>query len=180
MNATRDSIKSAIRTILDFPKKGILYRDVTTLFKDPKGLRATISEFTARYGDETIDVVVGIESRGFIIGAILAHELGVGFVPLRKKGKLPFNTLSESYDLEYGTDELEIHTDAIQKGSQVLIVDDLIATGGTLLAGIKLIEKVGGSVVETACIVELPELKGRERIEECNTSLFSLVTFEGE
>ena len=170
-------IKQKIRTIPDFPKKGIMFRDVTTLIKDAEGFKAVIDAFAQRYADKKIDVVVGIESRGFIVGAPLAYKLGVGFVPARKAGKLPAETESVEYDLEYGKDKIEMHKDAIQKGSNVLIVDDLIATGGTLSAACKLVEKLGGKIVECACIVDLPELKGKEKL---NRPVFSLVEFEGE
>ncbi len=170
-------IKQKIRTIPDFPKKGIMFRDVTTLLKDAEGFKLVIDAFTERYSKQKIDVVVGIESRGFIVGAPLAHRLGVGFVPVRKAGKLPAEVEQVEYDLEYGKDKVEIHKDAIQKDSNVLVVDDLLATGGTFSAACKLVEKLGGKIVECACIVDLPELKGKEKL---NKPVFSLVEFEGE
>lgn len=171
-------IKKTIRTIPNFPKKGIMFRDITTLLKDPEGFKKSCDEFYKRYKDKKIDVVVGIESRGFIFGAVLAYLLGVGFVPIRKPGKLPGKTIKEVYELEYGTDAVEMHTDAIKKGDKVLVVDDLIATGGTCGATIKLIEKLGGEIIECCFVVELPELKGREKMQGYN--VFNLVDFEGE
>ncbi|GAG41016.1 unnamed protein product, partial [marine sediment metagenome] len=141
-----DHIKKKIRTIPHFPKQGIMFRDITTLLQDSQGLKDVVSEFVKRYKDAKVDVIVGIEARGFILGGILAHELGVGFVPIRKKGKLPYKKESMTYDLEYGTDTIEIHVDAVKEGSNVLLVDDLIATGGTALAAAKLVEKLGGKV----------------------------------
>lgn len=167
-----------IRSIPDFPQKGILFRDITTLICDPIAFGGVIDILFERYKNEKIDIVAAIEARGFIFGAPLAVKLGVGFVPIRKPGKLPWKTISEEYILEYGTDKLEIHQDAIKKGQRVLLVDDLIATGGSLLAGIKLIERLGGEVVEVAVIIELVDLKGRENIAPKN--LFSLISFEGE
>src|SRR3989344_1818666 len=172
-----DHIKSKIRTIPNFPKQGIMFRDVTTLFKDPQGFQDVINAFKERYKSQKIDVVCGIEARGFIIGGALAKELNVGFVPLRKKGKLPHKVHRIEYNLEYGKDVLEIHEDAITSGDNVLIVDDLIATGGTCKAACDLIEKIGGKVVECAFIVDLPDLKGKEKL---GRPAFALVEFEGE
>ena len=173
-----DIIKSKIRTIPDFPKKGIMFRDLTTLLKDKEGMKITTDILYNKYKDANIDLVAGIESRGFVFGAILANKLSCGFVPIRKKGKLPYETESQEYDLEYGKDSIEIHKDAIQPGQKVLLVDDLIATGGTASASCKLIEKLGGKIIECVFIVELPELKGREKL--ANYNIFSLVNFEGE
>jgi adenine phosphoribosyltransferase len=175
-----DIIKNKIRAIPDFPKKGIIFRDVTTLLKDKEGVKKTVNILYNKYKDRNIHLVVGIESRGFILGAILAEKLGVGFIPIRKKGKLPAETECEEYDLEYGKDAIEIHKDAIQPGQSVLLVDDLIATGGTAVASCKLIEKLGGKVEECVFIVELPELKGREKLENNGYRVFSVVSFEGE
>lgn len=172
-----EHIKSKIRTIPDFPKAGIMFRDITTLLKDPTGFSDVILAFAARYKSQKIDVVAGIEARGFILGGALAKELGVGFVPIRKKGKLPHKVHRIEYDLEYGKDVLEIHQDAIVPGERVLVVDDLLATGGTSKAACDLIEKIGGTVVECAFVVDLPELKGKEKL---NRPCFALVEFEGE
>lgn len=173
-------LKSVIRTIPHWPKHGIMFRDITTLLKDAKAFNYVIDKFYERYKNVPIDLVAGIESRGFIIGGALAHRLNKGFIPIRKEGKLPSKTEKESYELEYGRATVEMHIDAIQKGSKVLLVDDLIATGGTLVASVNLIEKLGGEVVECAVIIELPDLNGREKIETNGHKLFSLVQFEGE
>ncbi len=155
-----------------------MFRDITTLLKSPEGLRETIDIFYNRYAGQKIDKVVGIESRGFIIGAPLAYRLGCGFVPVRKPGKLPAECVSEEYSLEYGKDKIEIHKDAISKGDKVLIVDDLLATGGTITAARNLVKKLHGEIVECAFVVELPALKGREKIKGEN--IFCIVQFEGE
>ncbi len=173
-----DSIKAKIRTIPHWPKQNIMFRDITTLLKSPEGLKETIDCLYERYKDKDIDLVVGIEARGFILGAPLAYLLGCGFVPVRKPGKLPAECVSEEYDLEYGTDKIEIHKDAIKKGDRVLIVDDLLATGGTINAARNLVKKLHGEIVELAVIIELPELHGRQKIK--GEKIFSLVTFEGE
>jgi len=169
-------IKQLVRTIPNFPKEGIMFRDITTLLKHPEGFSAVIDQLVERYSTMEIDVVAGIESRGFILGAALAHRLKKGFIPIRKAGKLPFTTESVEYSLEYGTDKLEIHTDAISHGDRVLLVDDLLATGGTASAAISLIEKLGGIVVESSFVITLPELKGREKI---TSPIFTLINFEG-
>ena len=173
-------LKSAIRAIPDWPKKGIMFRDITTLLKDAKAFNYVIDKFCKRYKNEHIDLVAGIESRGFIIGGAIANKLHKGFIPIRKEGKLPAKTEKESYQLEYGRATVEIHIDAVPKGSRVLLVDDLVATAGTLMASINLIEKLGGQVVECAVIIELPDLHGREKVEKKGYKLFSLVQFEGE
>lgn len=172
------TIKEKIRTVPHWPKKNVMFRDITTLLKSPEGLRETIDCLYDRYKDKDIDVVVGIESRGFILGAPLAYLLGCGFVPVRKPGKLPAACEFEEYTLEYGTDKIEIHKDAIREGDRVLIVDDLLATGGTISAARNLVKKLKGEIVELAVIVELPELKGRDKIK--GEKFFSIVTFEGE
>lgn len=174
------SIKSLIRTIPDFPKAGIQFRDITTLLKDTDGFHETIEHFANYYQGHTIDKVLGIESRGFILGAALAYALGKGFVPVRKRGKLPGATKGREYELEYGTDRLEIHTDAINAGEQILLVDDLIATGGTAEAAGALIEDLGGKIVECAFVIELPDLGGRKRLEDLGYRVYSLCEFEGE
>lgn len=175
-------IKSKIRTIPDHPKKGIMFRDITTLIKDPVGFRLVIDTFTQRYikGDIDFDVIVGIESRGFIIGGALSYTLGKGFIPVRKKGKLPAETVRHEYELEYGTDTIEIHKDSITRGTRVLLVDDLLATGGTALASAALIEKLGGKVVEMAFIVDLPDVGGSKKLAEKGYRVFYLTEFEGD
>lgn len=175
-----EHLKEKIRTIPHFPKQGIMFRDVTTLFKDPQGFTDAINALTAHYKTKKIDKVLGIESRGFIIGGALAHQLGVGFIPARKPGKLPAQTIKAMYTLEYGTDTLEIHTDALQPGENVLIIDDLIATGGTCLAAAELVEKCGSTVAACAFIIELPDLNGRKKLEAKGYAVHSLVTFAGE
>jgi 5'-methylthioadenosine phosphorylase len=174
-----DRIKSKIRTIPNWPKQGIMFRDVTTLLKDREGFSEVIERLYARYKDRKIDVIAGIEARGFIIGSVLAHKLGVGFVPLRKKGKLPAEVVAEEYALEYGTDRIEIHKDAISPGDNVLVCDDLVATGGTALAACNLVKKLGGEVEECCFIVDLPDLGGKKRIESAGFRAFNLVEFEG-
>jgi adenine phosphoribosyltransferase len=175
-------IKSKIRTIPDHPKKGILFRDITTLIKDPVGFRLVIDTITQRYnkGDKHFDLIVGIEARGFIIGGALSYTLGKGFVPIRKVGKLPAEVMRHEYQLEYGTDIVEIHTDAIAKGTKVLIVDDLLATGGTALAAAALIEKLGGLVVEMAFIVNLPDVGGEKKLQKKGYPFYSLTEFAGD
>lgn len=173
-------IKSRIRTIPHYPKQGIMFRDITTLLKDPIGLRITVHELVNRYTGMHIDKVAGIEARGFIIGAPLAYLLGVGFVPVRKKGKLPAETVNHEYELEYGADCIEIHTDAVLPGEKILLVDDLIATGGTAEAACALISKIGGEVVECAFVIDLPDVGGRKRLEQKGYSVFALSEFEGD
>ncbi|KAA6230659.1 adenine phosphoribosyltransferase [Chlorobium phaeovibrioides] len=175
-------IKSRIRAIPDYPKKGIMFRDITTLIKDPVGFRLVIDGLTQRYLENGVDfdVVVGVEARGFILGSALAYTLGKGFVPVRKPGKLPADVVSQEYELEYGTDKVEIHLDAIQPGTRVLLVDDLLATGGTALAAAALVEKVGGVVAEMAFIVNLPDIGGERKILDKGYRVFSLTEFEGE
>ena len=173
-------IKSRIRTVPHYPKPGILFRDITTLLKDPVGLQLTIGELVKRYKGQKIDRIAGIESRGFIIGAALAVQLGLGFVPVRKKGKLPGKTIGHDYALEYGTDRIEMHVDAVSPGEHILLIDDLIATGGTAEAGVKLIESMGGSIVECGFVIDLPDLGGRARLERMGHSVFALCAFEGD
>ncbi|XP_078430354.1 adenine phosphoribosyltransferase 1-like isoform X1 [Wolffia australiana] len=168
-----ERIAKAIRVIPNFPKPGIMFQDITTLLLDPKAFRDTVDLFVERYKDMNISVVAGVEARGFIFGPPIALALGAKFVPLRKPKKLPGEVISEEYTLEYGTDRIEMHVGAVQTGERAIIVDDLVATGGTLSAAIKLLERVGVDVVECACVIELPELKGRERLGE--RSLFILV-----
>ncbi len=174
------SVKSYIRTVPHYPKKGVMFRDITTLLKDPLGFKLTVEELVRRYSGAKPDKVAGIESRGFIIGAPIAFELGLGFVPIRKKGKLPAETIGHDYELEYGADRVEIHTDAIAPGERILLVDDLIATGGTAEAAATLIGKMGAQVVECCFIVDLPEVGGRKRLEKLGLTVFALCEFEGE
>ncbi|KAF0133972.1 MAG: adenine phosphoribosyltransferase [Candidatus Saganbacteria bacterium] len=173
-------IKSRIRTVPHWPKTGIMFRDITTLLKDAVGLKICIDDFVERYKNKNVDVVVGIDSRGFILGGALAYLLGKGFVPVRKKGKLPAETEREEYTLEYGTDIVEIHKDAIEKGQRVLIVDDLIATGGTAMAAAKLVKKLHGEIIELAFIVDLPDLGGKSKLEKAGYSVYAQTSFEGE
>ncbi|MGE0410008.1 MAG: adenine phosphoribosyltransferase [Amphiplicatus sp.] len=172
-------LKTVIRTIPDHPKPGILFRDITTLLTDARGFRRAVDELVQPLAGAKIDKVAGIEARGFILGGAIAHQLSVGFVPIRKKGKLPFKTIAESYELEYGVDEVEIHVDAIADGDRVLLVDDLIATGGTAMAGIRLIERAGGVVVLCSFIIDLPDLGGSGRLRAIGKKVQTLVAYEG-
>ena len=172
------NIKDTIRSIAGWPEEHVTFRDITTLMQDPKAYKETCDLFYDRYKDMEIDKIVGIDARGFVFGAVLAYMLNVGFVPVRKKGKLPYSTISESYTLEYGENTVEIHEDAIEKGEKVIIIDDLIATGGTIGAAISLVERLGGDIQECAFIVELPELNGRDQLK--GHKIFSICTFDGE
>ena len=174
-------LRENIRTVLDWPAPGVQFRDITPLLQDARVFRVLIDAFVHRYmaPDMRPDVVAGLDARGFILGAVVAYELGVGFVPIRKKGKLPFTTVEETYELEYGSATVELHTDAVKPGQRVLLIDDLIATGGTMMAGKKLLEKLGAKVMEGAAIVDLPELGGSERLRQGGLALFTLVDFEG-
>lgn len=174
------SIKSHIRTIKNYPIKGVMFRDITTLLNNSKGFRAAIDEFVDRYKDIKIDKIVAIESRGFIIAAPLAYLLNVGLVLIRKPGKLPSKTIDQDYELEYGTDRIEVHMDAINKGDKVLIVDDLIATGGTAEATVKLVKKMHGEIIECCFVIDLPDIGGRARLENMGQKVFALCEFEGE
>lgn len=171
-------LKETIRSIPDWPIKGVIFRDLTTLMQDPQAFKESCDVLYDRYKDMSIDKIVGIDARGFVFGAVLAYKLGIGFVPVRKKGKLPSKTIQETYTLEYGEDTLEIHEDAIEKGEKVVIVDDLIATGGTIGATVKLVKKLGADIIECAFVVELPDLKGRDQIQDCKA--FAITEFEGE
>lgn len=173
------NLSSKIRTVPNWPKKGIMFRDITTLLKDKKAFRYAINLLAKRYSRKKIDLIAGIESRGFIFGAALAYKLNVGFIPIRKKGKLPAKTVSVGYDLEYGKDMIEIHKDAIKKGQNILLVDDLLATGGTADAACKLIKKLEGNIVECCFIVDLPDLGGRKRLERAGYKVKSVMKFEG-
>ena len=172
-------IKALIRTIPDYPKPGILFRDITTLIADPVGLRAAVDGPVLPFITERIDYVAGIEARGFILGGAVAHSLGRGFIPIRKKGKLPGRTIGQEYSLEYGVDTIEIHADAIHDGARVLLIDDLIATGGTAEAAIQLIRRSGGDIVAAAFVIDLPDLGGAARIARRDVDVHTLVSFEG-
>lgn len=174
-------LKAHMRTVPDWPAPGVQFRDITPLLQNPRVFRVMIDAFVHRYMDPALrpDVVAGLDARGFILGAVVAYELNIGFVPIRKKGKLPFTTVEETYELEYGSATVELHTDAVKAGDRVLLIDDLIATGGTMMAGKKLLEKLGATVVEGAAIVYLPELGGSQKLRESGLSLFTLVDFAG-
>jgi len=176
-----DYLKANIRTVPDWPAPGVQFRDITPLLQNPKVFRVLIDAFVHRYMDPDMrpGVVAGLDARGFILGAVVAYELNVGFVPIRKKGKLPFTTVEETYELEYGSATVELHTDAVKPGDRVLLIDDLIATGGTMMAGKKLLEKLGATVMEGAAIVDLPELGGSKRLRDGGLELFTLVDFAG-
>lgn len=172
-------LKARIRTVPDWPEPGVQFRDITPLLQDPRAFRVLVDAFVLRYMEDRIDVVAGIDARGFILGAVVAHQLNKGFVPVRKKGKLPFSTVSEEYELEYGNATVEIHTDAIKPGDRVLLIDDLIATGGTMMAGARLIQRLGGTIAEAAAIVDLPELGGSKLLKAAGLPIFTVCEFEG-
>lgn len=173
-------IKSFIRTIPNYPKPGIMFRDITTLIGDAVGFSGAVNALVQLHEGAKIDLVAGIEARGFILGGAVAHRLGVGFVPVRKKGKLPWDTFGEEYQLEYGTDEVEIHTDAVARGERVLLVDDLIATGGTAEATVKLMHRAKAEVIAASFVIELPALSGRARLEAQGIEVLSLCSYDGE
>jgi adenine phosphoribosyltransferase len=174
------TIKSKIRTVPHYPKQGIMFRDITTLLNDPLGFKLVIDQLVERYKDMRIDRIAAIESRGFILGAPLAYFLNIGFVPIRKKGKLPAETIGYDYELEYGKDRIEIHVDAISEGERILLIDDLIATGGTAEAATKLLSSVGGEIVECCFVIDLPDLGGSKRLQKMGHKVFALCEFEGE
>jgi adenine phosphoribosyltransferase len=173
-------LRELVRTIPDYPKPGIMFRDITTLLGDAKGLTACIEQMAAPFADKGIEAVAGIEARGFILGGAVADRLNCGFVPIRKKGKLPAKAIGQDYELEYGVDVIEIHEDGVRQGEKVLLVDDLIATGGTAEAGVKLLRKLGANLVGAAFVIDLPDLKGRERIEALGLPCHVLIEFEGD
>jgi adenine phosphoribosyltransferase len=173
-------LEALIRTVPDYPQPGVMFRDITTLLKDPAGFRHAIDALAARHAGRRLDAVAGIESRGFIVGAALAHALGTGFVPLRKRGKLPAATIGRDYQLEYGADRIEMHVDAVTPGAAVLLADDLIATGGTAEAALHLLEDAGANVVECCFLVDLPDLGGRARLEALGRAVHALVSFPGD
>lgn len=179
--AISDYLRQHIRTVPDWPAPGVQFRDITPLLQNPRVFRVLIDAFVYRYMEPGMrpDVVAGLDARGFILGSVVAYELNVGFVPIRKKGKLPFHTVAETFELEYGSATVELHTDAVQRGQRTLLIDDLIATGGTMMAGRRLLEKVGAVVTEGAAIVDLPELGGSRRLREAGLPLYTLVSFEG-
>ncbi|WP_417742734.1 adenine phosphoribosyltransferase [Salipiger sp.] len=172
-------VEDYIRSIVDFPQEGIIFRDVTTLFADPRGFRIAVDQLLHPYAGLRFDKVVGLEARGFILGGAVAHQLSAGFVPIRKKGKLPGAVISEAYTLEYGEAVVEVHDDAIRPGERILLVDDLLATGGTAEAGIKLVERLGGEIIGCAFIIDLPDLGGRTRLEAMGMDVHALCAFEG-
>jgi adenine phosphoribosyltransferase len=172
------NLKDQIRTVPNWPIDGVMFRDITTLLQNPEAFREACDRLYERYKDMDIDKIVAIDARGFIFGAVLSYKLNIGFVPVRKVGKLPHKTISESYTLEYGENVVEMHEDAIEKGEKILVVDDLIATGGTICAATKLVENLGGEIVECVFLVELPDLKGRDKIKDYR--VFTLTEFEGE
>ena len=173
-------LEHLIRSIPDHPKPGILFRDITTLLEDAAGFRFAVEELVQPFADARVSRVAGIEARGFILGGAVAHQLSTGFIPVRKKGKLPWETIGQDYELEYGTDRVEIHRDAVAPGEAVLLVDDLIATGGTALATLHLLRETGAEIVGCAFVVDLPDLGGRKRLENEGVSVLTLVEFEGE
>jgi adenine phosphoribosyltransferase len=173
-----DTIRSHIRTVPDWPSPGVQFRDITPLLASPRGFRVLIDQFVHRYFDTRPTAIAGLDARGFIIGSVLAYELNVGFVPIRKKGKLPYTTVLETYELEYGSAAVEMHTDAVRAGDRVVLIDDLIATGGTMMAGLRLLQRLG-AVIEGAAIVDLPELEGSKRLREAGLRLFTLVDYGG-
>ena len=172
-------LKATVRTIPDYPKPGILFRDITTLLADARAFRRAVDELVHPWAGSKIDKVAGIEARGFILGGAVAHQLSCGFIPIRKKGKLPFTVLGEDYDLEYGQDRVEIHTDAVQPGENVIVVDDLIATGGTAEGAVKLLRQIGANVVATCFIIDLPELGGAAKLRAMDVPVRTLMAFDG-
>jgi adenine phosphoribosyltransferase len=174
-----DYIKRHIRTVPDWPAPGVQFRDITPLLANPRVFRVLIDQFVHRYFDVRPNAIAGLDARGFIIGSVLAYELNIGFVPIRKKGKLPFTTVEETYEREYGSATVEMHTDAVKPGERVVLIDDLIATGGTMMAGMRLLERLGAEVIEGAAIVDLPELHGSDKLRAAGLKLFTLVSFQG-
>lgn len=172
-------LRNAIRTVPNWPQPGVQFRDITPLLQDPRAFRLLVDVFVLRYMERKIDLVAGIDARGFILGSVVAHQLNVGFVPVRKKGKLPYTTIAEDYELEYGNATVEMHTDAARRGDRVLIIDDLVATGGTMMAAFKLLKRLGADIVEAAAIVDLPELGGSRLLREAGVPLFTVCDFSG-
>ncbi|MDB5510430.1 MAG: apt [Hyphomicrobiales bacterium] len=178
MSLSQD-LRGSIRSIPDYPKPGIVFRDITTLLGDARAFRRAIDELVQPWAGTKIDKVAGIEARGFILGGAVAHQLSAGFVPLRKKGKLPHTTVSVAYSLEYGVDEMEVHSDAVQAGERVILIDDLIATGGTAEAAVRLLQQIGADVVAACFVIDLPELKGADKIKALGVPVRTLMEFEG-
>jgi adenine phosphoribosyltransferase len=172
-----DSLRARIRGVPDWPQPGVMFRDITPVLQDAQCFRELIDLFVYRYMNRRLDLVAGIDARGFIIGSALAYALNVGFVPIRKQGKLPYDTVSEAYALEYGTNVMEMHTDAVRPGQRVLLVDDLIATGGTMLAGVKLLQRLGANVVEAAAVIDLPDLGGADAVRATGTPFYTVCGF---
>ncbi len=170
-------IRRTIRSVPDWPQPGVVFRDITPVLQDPRAFRVLIDLFVYRYMRQRLDLVAGVDARGFIVGSVLAYELNLGFVPVRKKGKLPFRTVAEEYSLEYGNASVEMHTDAVRTGQRVLLVDDLIATGGTMLAAINLLQRLGANVVEAAAIIDLPDLGGSAKVAATGTPLFTVCQY---
>lgn len=179
MSFYRDEIRNAIRTVPDWPESGVMFRDIMPLLQNRNVFRKLIDSYVHRYQDQQLDAVAAIDARGFILGAPLAYELGLSLVPVRKKGKLPFKTVTQSYDLEYGSAEIELHTDAFNAGDRVLVIDDLIATGGTMLAACELVRQLDAEVVEVAAIIDLPDLGGSSRLRAAGFDVYSICEFEG-
>lgn len=176
----REHLKSLVRTVPNYPKPGIMFRDITTLFRDPAGFRFVIDHLCERYLQQDIDYIVGIEARGFILASAMAFQLNKGFIPLRKQGKLPADVLGVDYQLEYGTDRIEMHRDALSKGDRVVIVDDLLATGGTALAGVELVSEVEADIVECCFVIDLPALGGKKRLDAQKIQSYTMIEFEGD
>ena len=177
--SVEDTLRAAIRTIPDYPKPGILFRDITTLLGNARAFRRAVDELVHPYAGQKIDKIAGIEARGFILGGAIAHQLSAGFVPIRKKGKLPHHTVRIAYSLEYGVDEMEMHTDAVQPGEKIILVDDLIATGGTAEGAVKLLKRMGADIVAACFVIDLPDLGGRARLEALGVSVRTLIAFDG-
>ncbi|MDM7851020.1 adenine phosphoribosyltransferase [Pseudochrobactrum kiredjianiae] len=177
---TQEFLKASLRTIPDYPRPGVMFRDVTTLMGNPQAFRRAIDELVFPYAGGKADKIAGVEARGFILGGAMAHQLSAGFVPIRKKGKLPYETVRIAYSLEYGIDEMEMHRDAIEPGERVILVDDLIATGGTAVAAVNLLRQMGAEIVAACFIVDLPDLGGRKKLEELGVNVRTLLEFEGD
>ena len=179
-DSLKDTLGGAIRTIEDYPHEGIMFRDITTMLGDPRAFRRSVDELTQPFTGLKVSKIAGIEARGFILGGAMAHQLSAGFVPIRKKGKLPHDTVRVAYSLEYGVDEMEMHRDAVHEGESVIVVDDLIATGGTAEAAIKLLQQMGANVVAACFVIDLPDLGGRKKIEALNVPVHTLIEYEGD